>query len=232
MSGFKSLAGTYLSNPLAANFIAINPNSGGFFGVLNSGQYQAGTATIDTPNVVTVPASSVTNNACNGALTNQIIETGDNSSQINVLTSGCMGIISGVTPLNGGIGYINVTEYGNSFGDLNDPANFGPPVTQAAPQNSPGTMNTDTDIYTLVMVSGEAQGESNAPTSFARIIYEASVGNLIGTLLKIAPKPGEGFPPTTFGSLSAGLSDERAAAVWLSFGYGLFKGGEPEFWAQ
>ncbi len=232
MSSFLSLAGAYPSNPLSTPFYTENPTTGGFFGVFSNGGYLAGTATIDTPNVSTVPASTVNNNGCNGALTNQIIEQGDNSSQANTIGSGCMGVISSTPTLNGGIGFINKTNWGTAFGDLNDPTQFGPPSSNAGDQNSPGTMNTDTDIYTLVMASGEAQGQSNSGASYARIIYEASVGNLIDTLLKIQPSPGEGFPPTGFGVLSAGLSDERSAAVWLSFGYGLFKGGAPEFWTQ
>ncbi len=231
MSSFLSLAGAYASNPLESPFYTSDPTTGGFFGVYTNG-YLPGTVTIDTPNVSTVPASTVNNNGCNGVITNTIIEQGDNGSQANIIGSGCMGVVSSNPPVNGAIGFINKANWGTAFGDLNDPSSFGPPISNSGDQNSPGTMNTDTDIYTLVMASGEAQGESNSAASYARIIYEASVGNLIGTLLKIQPSPGEGFPPSGFGALSAGLSDERSAAVWLSFGYGLFKGGAPEFWTQ
>lgn len=220
---------------------AANPFIGGAFGGWNGNTNQYGLGSncfIDTPNVSTIPVSTVTNNACNGERTNCGVVNQDGGSEAANIFSGNCGTLSTLGGgANGYIGYLEVDSWTAQYNAFTgDASTWGNPVNNnGTPQEYPGNISVDTDLYTITMLGGTLQGQSSVADQGWRISYNASIGNLVDTLLKVAPPNGGGFPNNIFfGRLASNQNDEQAAAVWLAFGYGLFKGDGtntvPAFW--
>lgn len=194
--------------------------------------YLVGTATISTPNVTNIPGNNFSTPA-NGELTCQNIIT-TNGGASNLVSSGPA--YSSMSPFFL-IGAVDLSKFAEGIGDIDEFAGaFNNPNcangTQA--QNYPGNMDPDTDFYTIVVGSIPAFGEPALNLSGMRLTYKAAVGSLSTTLTKVQPPEDNGRPRDSYGRLSTSLNDEEAAAVWLSFGYGLFKGdgesGQEAFW--
>jgi hypothetical protein len=207
-------------------------STGGAFSGWNAGtnSYENGQAvTINTPNNLTVPNSTVANNNCNGQRGGTIVVSGDGGSIAGASEYGIAGTVSGNSPAGGASYYVGwlsdelwTTQYGAFGGDSStwgEPASVGGTV-----QAYPGNMSISEEEYTITMLAGLAQGENAAANRGFRINYRAAVGGLYTTLNKIQPAIGAGAPPQNFGFLSNGMNDEAAAAVWLAWGYGLFVG--------
>lgn len=219
---------------------ASNPLTGGTFGGWDAGTSQNGLGSnvfIDTPNVSTIPASTVANNACNGERSNCGVVLQDGGSEAGNINSGIAGSLTTVGGASAYVGYIiddNWTAQNGAF--AGDAATWGNPTNNNGdPQTYPGNLTTSNDLYSITMLSWERGGEPQIAEQGFRISYNASVGNLVDTLLKIAPPASGGFPSNIFfGRLDVSQNDEQAAAVWLAFGYGLFKGNGtntiPAFW--
>ena len=220
---------------------AASPFVGGTFGGWNGNTNSYGLGSncfIDTPNVTTIPGSSVSSNACNGERTNCGIVNQDGGSEATNIFGGNCGTLS---TLGGGgsgyLGYLEVDSWTAQYTTFSgDASTWGNPINNTGTvQEYPGNISVDTDLYTITMLGGTFQGQSVVADQGFRISYNASVGNLATTLLAVAPIANAGFPSNiNFGKITSGMNDEQAAAVWLAFGYGLFKGNGtntiPAFW--
>lgn len=230
MANFLTVGGVS-GTPYSEIEVFGNSTGGAFCGWnSNTAQYENGSGvTINTPNNSTVPNSSVTNNNCNGQRGGTIVVSGNGGTIAGASEYGIAGTVSGGSPVGGASYYIGwlsdelwTTQYGAFSGDSStwgEPASVG-----GTNQQYPGNMSTSEEEYTITMLSGAAQGESAAANRGFRINYRAAVGGLYTTLNKIQPAIGAGRPPANFGFLANGMNDEAAAAVWLSWGYGLFVG--------
>lgn len=224
----------------------LSPLVGGAFGGYNgsTAAYELGSnCIINTPNVSTIPNSILTQNNCNGETANCGVVLQDGGAFAGQQENGnCGGIASGTNlqPNSGYIGYLDEDGWEATYGNFNgDASTWGRPqgVSNGKIQTYPGNMSTTNDIYTITMLAGPAQGESTPADEGNRISYNASVGALAATLLKIQPALGAGFPiDRNAGGLNPSQNDEQAAAVWLAFGYGLFVGNGtdtiPAFWTR
>ena len=229
-------ANAYGSIPIQAS----NPITGGTFSGWDDNTNQNGIGSnvfIDTPNVSTIPVSTVANNACNGERANCGVVLQDGGSEAGNINSGIGGILSTVGAASAYIGYIIDDDWTAQNGEFTgDAATWGNPSdNNGIPQSYPGNLTTSSDLYSITMIGGQKQGQFQIGDQGFRISYNASVGSLVDTLLKVAPAAGEGFPANIFfGRLASTQNDEQAAAVWLAFGYGLFKGNGtntvPAFW--
>ncbi len=194
--------------------------------------YLVGTATINTPNVTNIPGNNFSTPA-NGELTCQNVIT-TNGGASNIQNGGPA--FSNLSPFFF-IGAVDLSKFKSGVGDMDQFADaFNNPNcgNQGQPQNFPGNMDPDTDFYTIVVGSTPPFGESALNVNGMRLTYKAAVGSLSTTLTKVQPPEDQGRPRNSFGTLSTSLNDEEAAAVWLSFGFGLFKGdgesGQEAFW--
>ena len=219
---------------------AANPLTGGTFGGWDDGTSQnklGSNVFIDTPNVSTIPVSTVSNNACNGERSNCGVVNQDGGSEAGNVNSGIAGSLTTTGNFSMYIGYIIDDNWTAQNGEFQgDAATWGNPTNlNGVTQTYPGNLTTSTDLYSITMLSWERGGEPQIGEQGFRISYNASVGSLVDTLLKVAPPAGNGFPNNIFfGRLASTQNDEQAAAVWLAFGYGLFKGNGtntvPAFW--
>ena len=240
MANYLTVGGLTSDAYGAIGIQASNPLTGGTFSGWNAGTSQNGLGSnvfIDTPNVSTIPVSTVTNNACNGERSNCGVVLQDGGSEAGNINSGIAGSLTTVGGASAYLGYIiddNWTAQNGEF--VGDAASWGNPSNNnGVPQEYPGNLTTSSDLYAITMLSWEQGGEPQIGEQGYRISYNASIGSLVDTLLKIAPPAGGGFPNNIFfGRLASTQNDEQAAAVWLAFGYGLFKGNGtstvPAFW--
>jgi hypothetical protein len=194
--------------------------------------YRVGTATINTPNVNNIPGNNFSTPA-NGELTcNNVITT--NGGTGNIVNGGPA--FSNLSPFFF-IGAVDLDKFKTGVGNMDELAGaFNNPNcgNGSQAQNFPGNMDPDTDFYTIVVGSIPAFGEPALNLNGMRLTYKAAVGSLATTLTKVQPPEDQGRPRNSFGRILTSLSDEEAAAVWLSYGFGLFKGdgesGQEAFW--
>lgn len=234
MATYASVAGVTDNSYTDALAFTTTPRSLVAFSEWDSANttYAVGTAIIDTPNVTNIPGNSFSTPA-NGELTcNNIITT--NGGTGNIQNGGPA--FSNLSPFFF-IGAVNLETFQSSIGDMDQFASaFNNPTCAngSQAQDFPGNMDPDTDFYTIVVGSIPAFGESALNLTGMRLTYKASVGSLSTTLTKVQPPEDQGRPRNSFGTLSTSLNDEEAAAIWLSFGFGLFKGdgesGQEAFW--
>jgi len=236
MATYLSIAGQTATTYTGTPAYTATPNSIVAFSEWDSASntYRAGTAQIDTPNVSTVPGNTFLTPA-NGEFTcNNLIQT--NGGAENIRTNG-PAVAAPFTPFHC-IYAVDVDQFADAgfematyFDATGRPASF-----SSTPQSFPGNMNPDNDIYTILLSSGPRQGQPTLNDMGTRVIYEAAVGDLATSLLKLQPPENEGRPRSTYGNIQSGMNDEEAAAVWLSFGYGLFKGdgqsAQEAFWTR
>lgn len=205
----------------------------------NLGKYSTivGTSVIiDTPNVTNVPRSTVSSNACNGEMASAIIVNGDGGSANSNSMNGPAAHVNGGnlgSNTNYNMGVVNFEQWasnvGNSFANWNAEAGPCADATGTA-QTYPGNVDTDQDFYNVLMPTGEKQGQSAATKTGTRAVYRIGVGNLGATLAKIQSTPNKGRPGNGWGYVETTATDEEAAGVWLSHGYGILKGNQPIFW--
>ena len=236
MATYLSIAGQTADTYTNTTAYTATPNSIVVFSewdnTLNT--YRAGTAVIDTPNVAAIPGNTFSTPA-NGEFTcNNLIQT--NGGAENMRTNG-PAVAAPFTPYHC-IYAVDVDQFASAGFEMSDffDATGRPASFNSTPQSFPGNMNPDTDIYTILLSSGPRQGQPTQNAMGTRVIYEAPVGDLAPSLLKVQPPENEGRPRGTYGNIQSTMSDEEAAAVWLSFGYGLFKGdgesAQEAFWTR
>jgi len=205
----------------------------------NLGKYSTivGTSvTIATPNVTLVPRSAVSSNACNGELASAIIVNGDGGSANSNVANGPAYHVNGGnlgSNTNYNMGVVNFEQWssnvGNSFANWN--AEVGPcDDATGTSQTYPGNVDPDAEFYNVLMPTGLKQGQSAATKTGTRAVYRIAVGNLGATLAKIQSNENEGRPGNTWGYVETTATDEEAAGVWLSHGYGILLGNQEAFW--
>ena len=112
-------------------------------------------------------------------------------------------------------GHIKYRPFEAFYAALGNPQN----ITRTVSYYHPHFLPTDSSIYTAIKINSEG-----APQ-----FYQTSntSGNLAMLLSTIYPSPGYGSMPLDYGgNITTNMTDEQAAAVWLSNGYPLYLGDE------
>lgn len=96
--------------------------------------------------------------------------------------------------------------------------------------NFPGMVAKDPDLYNVIIPSDSGAGQNTVNNTGRRVHYNTNAttpGNLNKLIVKLMGT-GLGRLPSLYGGVIAlGDSDEKSASIWLSQGYGLLRGGEP-----
>lgn len=138
------------------------------------------------------------------------------------------------------MGALNFTTWANSGRNLSDgtfSAENGDGYLQwdklpnpSSVPNFPGMVAKDPDLYNVIIPSDAGAGQNNVNNTGRRVHYDTNAttpGNLNKLMVKLMGT-GLGRLPSLYGGIiSLGDSDEKSASIWLSQGYGLLRGGQP-----
>ena len=96
--------------------------------------------------------------------------------------------------------------------------------------NFPGMVAKDPDLYNVIIPSQSNVGQNNVNDTGRRVHYNTNAttpGNLNKLLVKLMGTGIGRMAAPQGGIIALGDSDEKSASIWLSTGYGLLRGGEP-----
>tara|TARA_B100001939_G_C16855288_1_gene579314 strand:- start:282 stop:1010 length:729 start_codon:yes stop_codon:yes gene_type:complete len=185
---------------------------------------------IDTPNNTEVPNSSVANNDMNDAkVGGPLVDMGDSDLKADI-TNGPFGGLNGGGTIDteNPFYYIGILDF-DTFNAAASPPTFadsGGADTydgNKAFTTAGNVINADSTTFTVCVPSGPKFGQSTADATGVRATYRFAADGLALGLSKLNYyKPDS----SAYGLyVTSGMSDEQAAGIWLSSGYGILKGG-------
>ena len=185
---------------------------------------------IDTPNNTTVPNSSVNNNEMDDAKVGGPLVDMNDSALKDDITNGPFGGLNGGGSIDveSPFYYIGILDFETFNATSNPPtfANSGGVDTydgSKAFTTAGNVINADSTTFTVCVPSGPKFGQSTAAATGVRATYRFAADNLALGLSKLNYYKPSG---ATYGLyVTSGMSDEQAAGIWLSSGYGILKGG-------